>query len=163
MTLNNELTNLANQFRNTYGVSNKFGISDMIAGFTGLEAKDYLDHSNNAGVGSYTTDPTEDTENWDIMRTHPISPSNGTYNLSWDMRGSGNFSVYAWPINKYNSESHLSVDLTSDWKRYNFTFTVSDVDYLNEHSNGFSFFVRVNSDHESKHFEVNNWKLVKLK
>ena len=160
MTISSELTNLANQFRNAYGVPYKFGISDMIAGFTGLEAKDYLDHSNNAGVGSFTTDPTEDQENIDVMRTHPVSQFNGTYNLSWDMRGSGNFTVYAWPIDKRYNESHLSVDLISDWKRYNFTFTLSDIEHID---NNISFFVRVNSDHESKHFEVKNWKLVKLK
>lgn len=162
MTISSELTNLANQFRNTYGVPYKFSISDMIAGFTGLEAKNYLDFSKseNAGNGSFTTDPTQDTENFDIMRTYPVPLSDGTYNLSWDMRGSGNFIVYAWPIDKSYNNGNLVVNLTSDWKQYSFTFTITDIATTHNQPN---FFVRVNSDHESKNFEVKNWKLVKLK
>lgn len=162
MTLNGKMTNLADQFRNAYGVPYKFGISDMIAGFTGLEAKNYLDFSKspNDGNGSFTTDPTQDQENLDIMRTYPVTLNDGIYSLSWDMKGNGNFTIYAWPINKSYGECHKIVDLTDSWEHYSLTFTVTD---LAVSHNQPAFFVRVNSDHESKHFEVKNWKLVKLK
>lgn len=163
MSVSEKLTSLANNFRNIYGISDKYNLDDMIASFTGLEARNYVDTITpdayvkwNDGVGSYSHDNSEVINNRDISRIRFKDISNGSYNLILEMKGAGSFDVYVWPINQSSGTQFARVALTDQWRTVNVRFEVTD-------DASPAAFIRDNSDHEAKNFEVKNWKLVRLK
>ena len=156
MSISEKLTNLANEFRNIYGVPDKYSLDDMVAGFNGLEAHDYVTHKPDE-TGSFSTDGTKALEDFDIYRVpFDNTMQAGTYYLSAELKGEGTFTMYAYPIDRSYHQGHLDMDLTSNWKRYGFSF-VCDGEKVP------GAFIRVNSDHEAKNFDVRNWKLVRIK
>lgn len=163
MSVSEKLTSLANNFRNIYGISDKYNLDDMIASFTGLEARNYVDTITpdgyvkwNDGVGNYSHDNSEVINNRDISRICFKDISNGSYNLILEMKGAGNFDVYVWPVNQNSSARFARVALNNQWQTVNVRFEVTD-------DASPAAFIRDNSNHEVKSFMVRNIKLVKLK
>lgn len=156
MSVIDKLTSFANGFRSAYGITDKYSLDDMIAGFNGLEAHDYVVHKSTDN-GSYSTDGTKVVKDLDIYRVgfDSTMPA-GTYYLSAELKGKGTFTMYAYPIDKSYHQGHVDMNLTDEWKRYGFSFVCDRAMLPNA-------FIRVNSDHEAKNFEVRNWKLVRLK
>ena len=156
MSVVDKLTNLANGFRNAYGITDKYSLDDMVAGLNGLEAINYIDPKSNV-IESYSTDDTEVITNHDCYGVYLGQKIQaGTYYLSADLKGKGTFAMYAFPISDPVGEAHLDVDLTPEWKRYGFSFVADGTKEP-------FIFIRVNSDHEAKSFDDRNWKLVRIK
>ena len=156
MGIVDKLTNLANGFRSIYGITDKYSLDDMVSGFNGLEAHDYVNHKPNE-TGSYSTDGTKAIKDFDIYRiVFDSTMQAGTYYLSAELKGKGTFTIYAYPIDKSYHQGHVDVNLTDEWKRYGFSFVCDGAMIPGA-------FIRVNSDHEAKNFDVRNWKLVRIK
>lgn len=163
MSVSEKLTSLANNFRNIYGISDKYNLDDMIASFTGLEARNYVDTivpdgyvKWNDGVGNYSHDNSEVINNRDISRIHFKDVSNGSYNLILEMKGAGSFDVYVWPTTQKGGAQFARAALNNQWQTVNVRFEVTD-------DASPAAFIRDNSNHEAKNFMVRNIKLVRIR
>lgn len=159
MSVVDKLTSLADGYRSVFNTNDKFSISDMISGLSGLEAHNYVNGITsdnyvtwNDGVGSYSTDASSKVF-IDISRIHFEELKKGyNYSLQVSMKGQGTFTVYVWPTNAASSEAHCTVSLTNDWKIYEVRFN-----HIDDTVPG--GFVRVDSDHQAMNFQIKDIKL----
>ena len=160
MSLSEKLASLADGYRKVFDTTDKFSIADMISGVAGLDPRDYIDTvdinsdlSWNNGVGSFNADSSRKYSDVDISRTTFKKLEMGhNYTLHFEMKGSGTFTVYAYPTNNSYGEEHVNVTLTDNWRSYSVTFS-----HVDDRQTG--AFVRVNSDHQAMNFQIKDIEL----